>query len=297
MGQHICRTAVAAVLATGLLLTACSSSADSPDDGYTKAVQDTTEFEEYTAVTTAEYGAEDFFKGEKQTQKPKETQPVSEEAAVETESAAQVQTEAPAVNNVTEPAVSTEAPTEHVHNYIGKAKVKATEYAPGIMMYQCSSCSKSYEERYALPHTIDIGGGKESVVYGYWDKTSSNELMKLLNEYRKQKGLDALNDDAGLENTARLRAVECSYLFSHTRPNSGRCFTLYPDGYKAVAENIASGYNNAAETIEAWKKSDKHNKNMLSTDYNYACAGVFIVLDNTSSDNGNILYVQSFMKK
>ena len=64
-----------------------------------------------------------------------------------------------------------------------------------------------------------------------------------------------------------------------------------------MAENIASGYGNASETIEAWKNSNEHNKNMLNPEYNYGCAGVFVVFDKSNANNGNILYVQSFMKK
>lgn len=282
MRQHICRAAIAAVAAVGLFLTACSSH----EEDYVTNTESITETEETTAITQAEYGAEDFIQSEKQTRKPKETQPVTEVSTECTQPETSIE-----VQKTEEP-----AQTEHVHNYTGQAKVAATEYAPGIMTYTCSTCSKSYEERYALPHTIDVGGGSVTVC-GYWDKTSSNELMKLLNEYRKKNNLNVLNDDAGLENTARLRAVECSYLFSHKRPNSDRCFTLYPEGYKAVAENIASGYGNASETIEAWKNSNEHNKNMLNPEYNYGCAGVFVVFDKSNANNGNILYVQSFMKK
>ena len=293
MRQHIFRAAIAAVAAMGLFLTACSSH----EDDYVINTEKLSESEDTTAITTAEYGAEDFIQSEKQTRKPTETQPLTEDSAKDTISESTVQNTEAQTQKPEEPAELKTAPAEHVHNYIGHAKVAATEYAPGIMTYTCSSCSKSYEERYALSHTIDVGGGSNVTVCGYWDKTSSNELMKLLNEYRKKNGLNVLNDDAGLENTARLRAVECSYLFSHKRPNSGRCFTLYPEGYKAVAENIASGYGNASETIAAWKNSAEHNKNMLNPEYNYGCAGVFVVLDNNNADNGNILYVQSFMKK
>lgn len=49
-----------------------------------------------------------------------------------------------------------------------------------------------------------------------------------------------------------------------------------------MAENIASGYGNASETIEAWKNSNEHNKNMLNPEYNYGCAGVFVVLTKTT---------------
>lgn len=198
MRQHICRAAIAAVVAVGLFLTACSSH----EEDYVTNIESITETEETTAITKAEYGAEDFIQSEKQTRKPKETQPVTEVSTECTQPETSIE-----VQKTEEP-----AQTEHVHNYTGQAKVAATEYAPGIMMYTCSTCSKSYEERYALPHTIDVGGGNVTVC-GYWDKTSSNELMKLLNEYRKKNNLNVLNDDAGLENTARLRAVECSYLF------------------------------------------------------------------------------------
>ena len=72
---------------------------------------------------------------------------------------------------------------------------------------------------------------------------------------------------------------------------------IYPSDCKAKGENIASGYDNAAEVIEAWKNSEKHNKNMLNVEYNYSASGVFVIFDASNSNNGNILYVQSYMKK
>ena len=77
MRQHICRAAIAAVAAVGLFLTACSSH----EEDYVTNTESITETEETTAITKAEYGAEDFIQSEKQTRKPKETQPVTEVSA------------------------------------------------------------------------------------------------------------------------------------------------------------------------------------------------------------------------
>ena len=73
MRQHICRAAIAAVAAMGLFLTACSSH----EDDYVINTEKLSESEDTTAITTAEYGAEDFIQSEKQTRKPTETQPLT----------------------------------------------------------------------------------------------------------------------------------------------------------------------------------------------------------------------------
>ena len=119
MRQHICRAAIAAVAAVGLFMTACSSH----EEDYVTNTESVTETEETTAITQAEYGAEDFIQSEKQTRKPEETQPVTEvpteyiQPETTVQSTEVQKTEAP-------------APTEHVHNYTGQAKVAATDCLP-----------------------------------------------------------------------------------------------------------------------------------------------------------------------
>lgn len=180
------------------------------------------------------------------------------------------------------------------HNYNqGSVKTAATDYSAGIKIFTCSKCKHSYEERYALPHIVDLGGGHTATVYGYWDTSVSDEMLRLLNEYRVQNGLNTLSRNNALDDTSRKRALECAVKVSHTRPNGGDCFTVYPP-YTAVGENIAAGQNDAADVTSAWKSSPAHNTNMLTARYTCAATSLFIVVGADGQGYGTY-FAQCFM--
>ena len=75
-----------------------------------------------------------------------------------------------------------------------------------------------------------------------------------------------------LEEIAMQRAAEIALSFSHTRPDSTRCFTaLASDGTRSWGENIAAGTATANAAFTLWREDDKnyagqgHRRNMLST--------------------------------
>lgn len=183
--------------------------------------------------------------------------------------------------------------TNHTYDN-GSVKTSATDYSPGVMLFTCTQCGTAYEQNYALPHTIDIGGGQTITVCGYWDLAESDEIFRLLNEYRVENGLNALQKTEALDAAARTRALECSYLFSHDRPNSSSCFTAFPSGYIGCGENIAAGYYNAAAVMAGWKSSPGHNANMLTSDFNYVGVSLFRVIGNDGAGYG-AYYTQNFM--
>lgn len=97
------------------------------------------------------------------------------------------------------------------------------------------------------------------------------EVLRLLNIYRMEKGLQPLSTFAEVQEAANIRAKELFLYCSHTRPN----FTSYETVFQEVgapalstkitswAENIASGQRDAADVMTSWKLSPGHNANMI----------------------------------
>lgn len=86
-------------------------------------------------------------------------------------------------------------------------------------------------------------------------------------DQRAKEGLGALTLDETLQAAADLRAEETGQVFSHTRPDGTKCFTVLEQfgiRYGAAGENIAAGYGSAAAVVEGWMNSEGHRANILS---------------------------------
>lgn len=124
--------------------------------------------------------------------------------------------------------------------------------------------------------------GERKYAYAY-------DVLKIVNDKRKEKGLNPVKMDKSLLDTAMIRAEEQAVLFSHTRPDGGICFTVNDD---MLAENIAIGNNTPASVMTSWMNSAGHKANILTGEFNsigigcyyiegqYTWVQVFSVLDN-----------------
>lgn len=139
-------------------------------------------------------------------------------------------------------------------------------------------------------YTIKLSNGSTKQVYGYFDYDAENTIIRQLNAYRKANGLNELTRSQSLVDSARVRAYECSYSFSHTRPDGTRCFTASSE---MNGENIAAGYPSADAAMTAWKNSPGHDANMKFSLFSKIGVGVFVAV---SSDNCGYkyYYVQNF---
>lgn len=124
----------------------------------------------------------------------------------------------------------------------------------------------------------------------YWNEDDTTKTFFNTNESNR---LEPLIRDGDLEKAAKKRAEEIVSLFSHTRPDGSRCFTIYPDDLRAAGENIAYGQATCFEVTEAWKEDNDpyagqgHRRNMLSSMFN--CVGIA-----GFKLNGIIYWVQAF---
>lgn len=124
-------------------------------------------------------------------------------------------------------------------------------------------------------------------------------MLELINQERAAKGVPALTlADSNLHHMAAIRAAEISIKFSHSRPttdiNSDQWnYLLIPFkiNYHYAGENLASvtaGDNSYQAAFAAFKGSDGHYKNMISTNFTQIAIGVY-------TSNGADLYVQEFV--
>lgn len=99
------------------------------------------------------------------------------------------------------------------------------------------------------------------------------ETLKLINEYRKQNGLNELKPISKLQEIAKLKAddiVENEY-FSHISQNLGTPFEMLQDNgidYTKAGENLA-GNTKPEGAVKAWINSPSHNENLLKSEYEY----------------------------
>lgn len=128
----------------------------------------------------------------------------------------------------------------------------------------------------------------------YYDKAF--EVLQYINEERANAStsdnqLEPLIMQQELLEAAMERASEIAVLFSHTRPNGTRCFTVNDLVY---AENVAAGHTTAAlvmygtdDGTTGWMDSSAHRANILSAKAKSVGVGCI-------EHNGTYYWVQCF---
>ena len=111
------------------------------------------------------------------------------------------------------------------------------------------------------------------------------EAYNEVNEIRAQAGLDELSWDSNLESVANVRAKECSQKFSHTRPNGFQWYTV--NSKIQGGENLAFGYDNAADCVDAWMNSPTHRDNILYDEFEKVAISIY-------EDNGTLYWSQQY---
>ncbi len=107
-----------------------------------------------------------------------------------------------------------------------------------------------------------------------------NEMLKYVNSYRAEKGIEPLTIDRNLSIAATVRALEIAYgsKFSHTRPNGSECYTVFDDlGIRASikGENLTAGEATVKSAAENWKNSSVHYANMINSSFTKIGIGIF----------------------
>ena len=98
------------------------------------------------------------------------------------------------------------------------------------------------------------------------------EVIRLVNEIRRQNGLGELTASAELSHVARLKSQDMhdKGYFDHTSPTYGSAFDMlrsFGISYRTAGENIAYGYSSPQAVVDAWMNSSGHRANILNASY------------------------------
>lgn len=104
------------------------------------------------------------------------------------------------------------------------------------------------------------------------------EVIRLVNDVRKDNGLKPLLQDWQLPRVARYKSQDMRDLgyFSHTSPTYGSPFNMMKSfviSYKTAGENIAKGYATPKAVVDAWMNSPGHRANILNPSYTHIGVG------------------------
>ena len=113
-----------------------------------------------------------------------------------------------------------------------------------------------------------------------------NEILRLTNAMRAEKGIAPLKLDEKLTEQANVRSEEIAWSgrHSHTRPNLKSYSSLFiENGYTTglSGENIGWYYPTAAEVCAAWKASPGHYENIMNPEFKKIGIGVAKECDPT----------------
>ena len=104
------------------------------------------------------------------------------------------------------------------------------------------------------------------------------EVVRLVNEIRRENGLNELTYDWELSRVARFKSQDMkdnSY-FSHNSPKYGTPFQMMKNfgiNYRSAAENIAKGYATPQDVVKGWMNSPGHRQNILNPKFTHIGVG------------------------
>lgn len=110
-------------------------------------------------------------------------------------------------------------------------------------------------------------------------KSEIKEVLKIINGYREEGGLEPLVLDDKLTTVACARAEEIAWSgrFSHYRPNNRFFSSILKDAgitKGSAGENIARGYATPEAVCAAWKDSETHYENIMNPEFTRIGIGV-----------------------
>lgn len=98
------------------------------------------------------------------------------------------------------------------------------------------------------------------------------EVIRLVNEIRKENGLKPLTHNWELSRVARFKSQDMkdNKYFSHTSPVYGTPFQMIKNfgiSFRSAGENIAKGYSSPQAVVNGWMNSSGHRANILNANY------------------------------
>ena len=99
-----------------------------------------------------------------------------------------------------------------------------------------------------------------------------SEVIRLVNEVRRENGLKALTANWELSRVARYKSQDMlnKGYFSHTSPTYGtpsQMIEAFGLSFRTAGENIARGYPTPQAVVNGWMNSSGHRANILNASY------------------------------
>jgi uncharacterized YkwD family protein len=107
-----------------------------------------------------------------------------------------------------------------------------------------------------------------------------DQVAALVNQERRQRGLNPLQHRADVKNVAHKKAEDLinSNYFSHNSPNYGSPFDMlrtFGISYRSAGENIAKGQTTPEQVMRDWMNSPGHRENILKPEYDTIGVGFY----------------------
>lgn len=98
------------------------------------------------------------------------------------------------------------------------------------------------------------------------------EVIRLVNDIRKQNGLSPLTANWELSRVARYKSQDMvdNRYFAHNSPTYGTPFEMmraFGLSFRTAGENIAYGYATPQKVVDGWMNSSGHRANILNASY------------------------------
>ena len=98
------------------------------------------------------------------------------------------------------------------------------------------------------------------------------EVVRLVNDIRRQNGLKPLTENWELSRVARYKSQDMldNRYFAHNSPTYGTPFQMmkaFGLSYRTAGENIARGYATPQAVVNGWMNSSGHRANILNAGY------------------------------
>ncbi len=166
-----------------------------------------------------------------------------------------------------------------------------------FMVAACGATNESTIDDQAAVRGLDEGAGQiwiddgaialaGSAVSTQAAQDACMAVFNTMNQQRVARGLAELAWSTSLKDAAQVRAIECTDLFSHTRPNGSAFWTV--DSSCQYGENLAKLYQSADSVYTAWMNSPTHAANIM--DSSYKTVGIAIA----QTEDGSWYWAQEF---
>lgn len=137
------------------------------------------------------------------------------------------------------------------------------------LLFSYTSNQASAPSEIAPPETIVSA---EDLETKQTSRVDALTLYNLINAHRAENTLSELKSNALLEKSAQLKLkdmVDNEY-WKHEDKSDTQSWYLFNQAgydYKLAGENLAFGFNTAWDVFDEWVKSEAHNKELLTPEY------------------------------